>query len=80
MHDHAHHHGHSHGHDHGHHHHHGDGRQDARWVIAIVLNLGFVIVEVAAGLYAHSTALLADAGHNLSDVLGLVMAGVAAWL
>lgn len=43
------------------------------------INLAFVAAEVTAGLLAHSTALLADAGHNVSDVLGLVMAGLAAW-
>lgn len=36
--------------------------------------------EAAAGLWSNSTALLADAGHNLSDVLGLLLAGAAAWL
>lgn len=39
-----------------------------------------MVVEAIAGLIAHSTALLADAGHNLSDVLGLALAGGAAWL
>jgi cobalt-zinc-cadmium efflux system protein len=48
--------------------------------VAIGLNLTIVIVEAVAGLLAHSTALVADAGHNLSDVLGLVLAGGAAWL
>lgn len=41
---------------------------------SIGLNLAFVAVETASGLYADSLALLADAGHNLSDVLGLVLA------
>ncbi|MDZ4805531.1 MAG: cation diffusion facilitator family transporter [Candidatus Eisenbacteria bacterium] len=45
--------------------------------IGIALNLGFVIVETVAGFTAHSLALLADAGHNLSDVLGLVIAWIA---
>lgn len=40
----------------------------------IVLNLAFVGIEAAFGIIAHSTALLADAAHNLSDVLGLAMA------
>lgn len=40
----------------------------------------FVAIGVAAGLYANSTALLADAAHNLSDALGLVAAGTATWL
>ena len=77
---HAHHH-HGHGHHHGHHHHHGppaDG--DRRWVIGVALNGAFVVVEAVAGILGHSMALLADAGHNLSDVLALAMAGAAAWL
>jgi cobalt-zinc-cadmium efflux system protein len=48
--------------------------------LGVALNLGFVVIEVVFGLIGRSTALLADAGHNLSDVLGLAMAGVAAWL
>lgn len=51
-----------------------------RYTIAIALNLGFVLVEAAAGFYANSAALLADAAHNLSDVLGLALAGGATWL
>ena len=39
-----------------------------------------VLVEAVGGVLAHSTALIADAGHNLSDVLGLVLAGGALWL
>ncbi|MDI4658442.1 cation diffusion facilitator family transporter [Xanthobacter autotrophicus] len=50
------------------------------FAIGAGLNFGFVIVEVIFGLYAGSLALLADAGHNLSDVLGLVLAWGAAWL
>ena len=38
------------------------------------------IIEFSAGVISGSTALMADAGHNLSDVLGLAMAGGAAWL
>lgn len=44
------------------------------FAIGIALNFVFVIVGVVAGLAAHSTALLADAAHNLGDVLGLGMA------
>jgi cobalt-zinc-cadmium efflux system protein len=85
MHGHAHghgHHGHAHGgHVHAHGHLHAQPPEiDRRYAIAIILNLGFVIVEVAAGVVSGSTALLADAGHNLSDVLGLALAGGAAWL
>lgn len=50
------------------------------FAIGAALNLGFVVIEVIFGLYAGSLALLADAGHNLSDVLGLVLAWGAAWL
>lgn len=68
----AHHHHHHHHHDHHHGHHPGDfGRAFA---IGISLNLIFVAVEVFYGLRANSTALLSDAGHNLSDVLGLAIA------
>src|SRR4051812_19685508 len=44
------------------------------------LNTAFVLVEVAAGFYANSMALIADAGHNLTDVLGLLMAWSASLL
>ena len=44
------------------------------FAIGVGLNLGFVGVEAAWGVAAHSVALLADAGHNLSDVLGLLLA------
>lgn len=69
--------GHDHGHDHAHHH---GAPSDKRYTIAIVLNLGFVLIEAASGFVANSTALLSDAAHNLSDVLGLALAGGAAWL
>lgn len=62
-------------------HHHPPAHQSGRaFVIAIVLNTGFVIIEFIYGLIANSTALMADAGHNLSDVLGLVLAGGAVLL
>ncbi len=50
------------------------------FAVGIVLNLGFVVVEAAYGFWANSMALLADAGHNLSDVLGLAIAWGAAIL
>lgn len=61
---------------HGHSHHgHGDPAGFGRaFALGVALNLGFVGVELACGLFAGSVALLADAGHNLSDVLGLVVA------
>jgi cobalt-zinc-cadmium efflux system protein len=71
------HHGHDHSHDHAPHHPIPSGQ---RYTIAIALNLAFVVIEAGAGFYANSTALLSDAVHNLSDVLGLVLAGGAAWL
>jgi cobalt-zinc-cadmium efflux system protein len=86
SHDHAHGHdhsdGHSHGHGHGHSHghgHHGHSHapasgHDSAFAIGIALNLGFVVVEAVYGFIADSVALLADAGHNLSDVLGLAVA------
>jgi cobalt-zinc-cadmium efflux system protein len=82
---HAGHHDHGHGgHDHsahGHAHHHGPvDTGDWRYAVGLVVNLVFVGVEFGAGVWSGSTALLADAGHNLSDVLGLAMAGGAAWL
>jgi cobalt-zinc-cadmium efflux system protein len=71
-------HSHSAGHDHAHAHAPADfGRAFA---IGVVLNAGFVAVEAIYGLLAHSTALLADAGHNLSDVLGLLIAWGTAYL
>ena len=50
------------------------------FAIGIGLNILFVGVEVVFGLMANSSALLADAGHNASDVLSLVFAWTAAWL
>jgi cobalt-zinc-cadmium efflux system protein len=73
-------HGH-HGHAHNHHHSHASpARSNQRYTIAIALNVGFVAIEATAGFLANSTALLSDATHNLSDVLGLALAGGAAWL
>lgn len=71
---------HDHAHDHGHAHHHHDAAPGGRYSIALVVNLAFVAVETAAGFWSNSTALLSDAAHNLSDVLGLALAGGAAWL
>ena len=65
---------HSHGHSGHHGHHHGVSNFSRAFAIGIALNLGFVIVEAVFGLLANSVALLADAGHNASDVLSLVLA------
>lgn len=65
----------------GHTHDHGPATDFGRaFAIGIVLNLGFVIVETIYGFIAGSMALLADAGHNLSDVLGLVVAWAGAMM
>jgi cobalt-zinc-cadmium efflux system protein len=82
SHDHGHDHAHGHGHAHGPggHHHGPVDTGDWRYAVGLIINLAFVVVEFGAGLYSGSTALMADAGHNLSDVLGLAMAGGAAWL
>lgn len=50
------------------------------FAIGISLNAGFVVAEVVFGIIAHSVALLADAGHNLGDVIGLAGAWLASWL
>lgn len=79
-HDHDHHHDHhDHHHDHDHGHHHVDPTKKA-FLIGIALNLGFTIIEFAYGFISNSVALMADAGHNLSDVLGLVIAYIASRL
>ena len=65
---------HDHSHDgRGHGHTHGKPSGSRAFVIGIALNSGFVVVEAVFGVLSHSMALLADAGHNLSDVLGLVL-------
>lgn len=84
-HDHGHGHGHGHGHDHDHHghshgahghggHHHAPASFGRAFAIGIALNIGFVLVEGGFGLFSGSLALVADAGHNLSDVFGLLVA------
>lgn len=69
----THHHGHAHGHDHAH----AATAPDRAFAIGIALNVAFIVGEVVFGLIGHSVALLADAGHNLSDVLGLGAAWAA---
>ncbi len=69
-----------HGHNHQHHHDNGKVSHGKAFAIGIGLNVIFVIIEVVYGWLANSSALLADAGHNLSDVFGLVFAWLAAWL
>ena len=79
SHDHGHNHNHDHkkdhaGHSHGGGHHHAELTNPGRaFAIAIILNSIFVTVEFGYGFMANSTALIADAGHNLSDVLSLLL-------
>ena len=71
-------HGHNHSHGHAHTHSHGHSHAPASYgrafAIGVVLNTLFVVVEAAYGLLSGSMALVADAGHNLSDVLSLLIA------
>jgi cobalt-zinc-cadmium efflux system protein len=72
---HAHHAHQGHGHDHDPHHHHiPKGASDRVFAIGIALNGLFVLIEAGIGLFSNSVAVLADAGHNLSDVLALALA------
>lgn len=64
----------------GHEHNHAPANYGRAFAIGIVLNLSFVILEVIYGRLSNSLALVADAGHNLSDVLGLALAWGAAGL
>lgn len=69
------------GHDHSHHHHHDHTPKldhlNSAFIIGIILNSAFVVIEVVAGFLTHSLSLLTDAGHNLSDVAGLALALLA---
>ena len=58
----------------GHSHTHTAASYGRAFAIGVALNLGFVIVEAIYGRFSHSLALVADAGHNFSDVLGLALA------
>src|ERR1700744_945274 len=79
----GHHHHHDHDHDHSHvfgHHHHEAPKLDhlnTAFIVGIILNSAFVVIEVIAGFITHSLSLLTDAGHNLSDVAGLALALLA---
>ncbi|MDQ8726651.1 cation diffusion facilitator family transporter [Bradyrhizobium sp. LHD-71] len=67
-------------HDHGHSHSHEPADFGRAFLIGVSLNTLFIVIEAIYGLISNSTALLADAGHNLSDVLGLLIAWGAATL
>lgn len=88
----SHHHGHAHGHSHGHshahghghghhgHHHHVPKNFDRRFAIGAGVNMAFVVLELTFGFISNSLALIADAIHNFSDVVGLLLAWGGAWL
>ena len=69
-----------HGHSHGAGHVHAPAGFGKAFAIGVALNAGFVMIEVAYGILGNSVALLADAGHNLGDVLGLLVAWTASVL
>ena len=66
--------------DHAHSHSHGPPDFGRAFAIGIGLNIGFVVIETIFGFAANSMALLSDAGHNLSDVLGLIVAWAGAMM
>ena len=73
-------HGHAH-HRHAHHdHHHTPSQHDRAFAIGAGVNLAFALAEVGFGFAANSVALIADAVHNLGDVLGLLLGWMAVWL
>lgn len=68
-------------HNHSHHNHvPASGDYSAKFKFGIIINLLFVLIEFVFGIIYGSLALIADAGHNLSDVIGLVIAWVASYL
>jgi cobalt-zinc-cadmium efflux system protein len=70
-----------HNHEHRHHgHSHSPPNYNRAFLVGTILNVGFVVVEAAFSFLTNSLALLADAGHNFSDVLGLLLAWLASWL
>lgn len=64
----------AHSHSHGHEHAHGPANHGRAFAVGVVLNSAFVVVEATFGFLSGSMALVADAGHNLSDVLALLIA------
>ena len=63
-----------------HHHQHAAPDYSRAFAVGVALNVIFVVIEVAYGVMANSLALITDAGHNLSDVLGLLLAWGATYL
>jgi len=79
--EHSHQHSHTHDHSHGfgHHHHHQVELKNVNraFIIGIILNMAFVLIEAIVGLSIHSLSLLSDAGHNLADVASLALSLIA---
>jgi len=67
-------------HEHSHEHRHGEHSHSVAFAVGIGLNSAFVVLEAFYGVLSHSMALLADAGHNMSDVLALGLAWAASVL
>jgi len=63
-----------------HHHHHATPNYNRAFAVGVALNIIFVLIEVSYGVKANSLALITDAGHNLSDVMGLLLAWGASYL
>jgi cobalt-zinc-cadmium efflux system protein len=76
----AHHHHHGHGHDHGHSHSPDDGSNGRRLSIVLALTALYMLAEAIGGWLSHSLALIADAGHMLSDVAALGLSLFAVWI
>lgn len=75
-----HHHGHHHGPGHSHHHHADDGQNATRLIVVLLLTAAYMLAEAIGGWYSHSLALIADAGHMLSDVAALGLSLFAVWI
>ncbi len=69
-----------HDHSHARHHNHAPANYNRAFIFGLVLNSGFVLTELVFGFLANSVALIADAGHNLGDVLGLLLVWIASVL
>src|SRR6266850_2744891 len=59
---------------------HGVGTTGRRLILSIIVTAAFVIGETIAGYFAHSLALLSDAGHNFSDALALFLSWYGIWM
>src|SRR5438552_14067060 len=67
-------------HDHSHAHGHSASVSSGKMGFAVTLTVAFVIGEAIAGYFAHSLALLSDAGHNFADALALVLSWYGIWM